>query len=137
MRHALPKKTAWIASAVLAVAAGAAAWAAVAPLEPSLSLHLTPMAITADTQVWMLRVEPRGGETIGEIALVRDPEKVGLLQRDVFTQVQPDNAALFTLRASRAELVDPVVLIRMTTGGRTREFEIALPIERPAAGTVR
>jgi hypothetical protein len=126
---AAPPKLAWTIAAAAALAAGGAVGAGVAGIEPSLFVKITPISTTADSQVYELRAEPRGGETIPLVRIELPPGRVELLGRDTFHDLLPDNAARFTLRIARDDPQDPVV--RIVQGGRVeRTYDVPLPVDR-------
>jgi len=124
-----PRRVAWALAAVAALAAGSAVAAGVAPIEPSLVVTVSPAATTADMQVFIVRAEPRGGETIATVHLDIVEGHVELMGRKLFFNLQPDSAAMFTLRISRDEPADPLVRIRQE-GRVSRAYELRLPVER-------
>ena len=126
---ALAPRVAWTVTAVAALLAGAAVAVAVAPIEPSLAWHLTPISTTRDNQVFELRAEPRGGETIPHVRLEIVSGRVGVLGRLQFFQLSPGTAARFTLHIERSAAEDPVV--RLHQNGRVnRTYDIPLPVDR-------
>lgn len=128
-----PPKLAWPVAVLAALVAGGLVAAGVAPIEPSLVFKLTPVVILVDTQVFELRAEPRGGESIPRVRIELPPGRVELLGRNEFHDLRPDNAARFTLRISRHETDDPVVRI-VQEGRGARTYDVALPVDRPGDG---
>lgn len=126
---AAPRRLALGLAAAAALAVGLVVALRVAPIEPSLVLHLIPAATTATTQVFDLRAEPRGGETIDAVRLEIAEGHVEVFGRRLFLRLTPDNAARFTLRIRRDAPSDP--LVRLHQEGRVnRTYEMRLPVDR-------
>lgn len=65
----IPPRIGWTVSAVLAVAAGAAAWVRVAPMEPFLDIRIVRGERTAERDAFDLVVTARGDEPVGEVSV--------------------------------------------------------------------
>lgn len=125
----LPRRLAFAVAVAAALSAGGTVAAGVADLEPSLVLHLIPVTVNPNMQVWELRAEPRGGETIAAVHLEIAEGRVEVMGRRLYFNLQPDNAARFTLRVERTEPVDPLIRIRQE-GRVSRSYELRLPVDR-------
>jgi hypothetical protein len=126
---ALSPRRAFVPAAIAALAAGVVVAVGVARIEPSLVLHLRPTATTQTTQVFELRAEPRGGETIPTVRIEVLEGHVEIYGRQTYFDLAPDNAAMFTLRIARDAPSDP--LVRVFQGGPvSRSYDMRLPVDR-------
>jgi hypothetical protein len=124
-----PRAAAWTCALLAAAAAGTGAGLAVAPIEPSLRVHVSP---SAENELWEfvdLRIEARGGEPIPMV-------RIEVLRGDVqfggpttYRDLAPEHAARVVARVPSQAPEDPV--LRVHQHGRVRRtYDVPIPVTR-------
>ncbi len=119
----LPRPARHVFAAVVGIAAGAATWAQIGPVEPSLDLRTER---TADPAVWRLVVTARGDETIDEVSVGAARGGLTLVGETAARGLARGGSAQFTIRVSEGADVARCAVRVEQSGPTPRTYEVGL-----------